>query len=409
MRSLLLIACAAGSTSAAWLKWTDHSTPTWKPPQETGVADATDSTTGWTPKPTQGPGSKSKGEVVLDLLRRDTTTEWTNSKTCGWLSGVSSSAWSCDGDQVCATNSDHAVACVSGDYTPFYVSCLNYEAYQQGSCADGGPETGCCSDKTQSECMTYMWTGSPVRSQFKCGTATAVITLLDEPQFVIDASISASKASESASKASASAASESASRASLSTSTMSDGTIVVTTANPLTSAPVVSTTSNNTTNVGAIVGGTVGGLAFLILLLLLCCCRRRRKSKKNNYNVSYKRNNNEKTTVYNHNHGRRDKRRGERTRSERSRQHDRKASRGRSHKSRPKEVVSDDESYKLGFVDGFSGHQNQNHNPAAPRQAHVVDDERTVYAPQYHFHVSGGARPGRESSIVETTEQYHAM
>lgn len=271
----------------------------------------------------------------------------------------------------------------------------------------------CSSDKTQSECMTYMWTGSPVRSQFKCGTATAVITLLDEPQFVIDASISASKASESASKASASAASESASRASLSTSTMSDGTVVVTTANPLTSAPVVSTTSNNTTNVGAIVGGAVGGLAFLILLLLLCCCRRRRKSKKNNYNVSYNKrsNNNEKTTVYNHNHGgRRDKRRGERTRSERSRQHDRKASRGRSHKSRPKEVVSDDESYKLGFVDGFSGHgQNQNHNPAAPRQAHVVDDERTVYAPQYHFHVSGGARPGRESSIVETTEQYHAM
>ncbi|ETS82817.1 hypothetical protein PFICI_04693 [Pestalotiopsis fici W106-1] len=402
MRSLLLIACAAGSTSAAWLKWTDHSTPTWKPPQETGVADIAGSTTGWTPKPTQGPGHRSKSEVVLELLRRDATTDWTNSKTCGWFSGISSQPWTCDGNQVCATNSEHAVACVSGDYNPFYVTCLNREAYEQGSCADAGPKTGCCSEATASECVTYMWTGSPVRSQFKCGTATAITTLLDEPQFVIDASISASKASESASKASASAASESASRATLSTSTLSDGTVVVTTANPLTSAPVVSTTSNNTTNVGAIVGGAVGGLVFLILLLLLCCCRRRRKSKKNNYNVSYKRSNNEKTTVYNNQ--RRDKRRGERSRSERSRQHDRKASRGRSHKSRPKEVVSDDESYKLGFVDGFSGQ-----NPAAPRQAHVVDDDRTVYAPQYHFHVAGGARPGRESSIVETTEQYHAM
>ncbi|KAK6192977.1 hypothetical protein LQW54_012922 [Pestalotiopsis sp. IQ-011] len=402
MRSLLLIACAAGSTSAAWLRWTDRSTPTWKPPQETGISEIADVTSGWTPKPTQAPGHRSEGEVVLDLLRRDATTDWTNSATCGWVSGTSSYPWTCDKDFVCATNDANAVACASGDYQPFFVSCLDRSAYQEGFCDDSGPETGCCSEAAAPACVTYLWTGLPHRSQLRCGTATAITTMLDEPQFVIDASISASKASE-ASKSSAAEASESATQASLSTSTstLSDGTVVVVTStvDPLTSTTGASTsTSSNSTNVGAIVGGVVGGLAFLLLLLLLCCCRRRRKSKKTNYNMSYKRSNNEKTTVYN---SRRDKRQNER------RHREAKPSRSRSHKSRapPKqEVVSDDDSYDLGFAEGLRGQR-----PTAPRQAHVVDDDRPVYAPQYHFHVSSNGKRSREGSIIETTPQYHAM
>ncbi|KAH8200688.1 hypothetical protein TruAng_005152 [Truncatella angustata] len=252
-------------------------------------------------------------------------------------------------------------------------------------------------------CVTYIWTGSPVRSQFKCGTATAITSMLDEPQFVIDASISASKSSESAALAS----SESASRASVSaslaseaseaslsksTATLSDGTTVTTTAEPLSSG--TSTSTNNTVNTGVIVGAAVGGGLGLLLLLLLiiCCCRRRRKSKKTSYNLSYKKNNNEKTTIYD---SRREKRSAER------RQHGRQASRARSQRPSLEEDHRDDETYQHGFIGGLSGQ-----SPSAPRQAHVTGDDRPVYAPQYHFHVVDGGRNSRQSSIVETTRNY---
>ncbi|KAK9418442.1 hypothetical protein SUNI508_08169 [Seiridium unicorne] len=413
MKSLLLVVLAASSTRAAWLKWSVDSTPTWKPPQETGLSEDGSGLVGWTPKPTQAPGHRTEGEAVLELLRRDTftTTNWTNSETCGWVSGVSSYPWTCGSDFVCSTNGDHAVACVSEDYQPFFVSCFDFEASQAGSCQNLGSDTGCCQGSTAPACVTYIWTGSPVRSQFKCGTSTAITSMLDEPQFVIDASISASKSSESAasaSSASASRASVSASlaseasksadgsRGSVTTATLSDGSTVTSTADPLSATQSTGTTTNNTNNTGAIVGGAVGGVAGLLLLLLLlfCCCRRRRKSTKNNYKLSYNSKNNEKTTVYN---SRREQRNAERAR------HDRKASRGRSQRSKSGHDEDDDEPYPLGFVDGFGGQQ-----PSAPREAHVSRDDRPVYAPQYHFHVTDGGRNSRESSIVETTRQYRA-
>ncbi|KAK6062654.1 hypothetical protein SCUP234_00366 [Seiridium cupressi] len=414
MKSLLLVVLAASSTRAAWLKWSVDSTPTWMPPQETGLSEDGSGLVGWTPKPTQAPGHRTEGEAVLELLRRDTftTTNWTNSETCGWVSGVSSYPWTCGSDFVCSTNGDHAVACVSEDYQPFFISCFDFEASQAGSCQNLGSDTGCCQGSTAPACVTYIWTGSPVRSQFKCGTSTAITSMLDEPQFVIDASISASKSSESAASASSASASRAsvsaslaseasksadASKGSITTATLSDGSTVTSTADPLSATQSTgTTTTNNTNNTGAIVGGAVGGVAGLLLLLLLlfCCCRRRRKSTKNNYKLSYNSKNNEKTTVYN---SRREQRNAERAR------HDRKASRGRSQRSKSGHDEDDDEPYPLGFVDGFSGQQ-----PSAPREAHVSRDDRPVYAPQYHFHVTDGGRNSRESSIVETTRQYRA-
>lgn len=163
MQSLLRLLLAAGSVNAAWLKWTVDSSPTWQLPQETGSINEIDGTVGWTPKPTQAPGHRSQGDLVLELLKRDTftTTNWTNSETCGWVSGVSCKLWqatkqgankadlvlaypwTCGDEFVCSTNSEHAVACVSGQYEPFFVSCFDFEASKAGSCDNLGSNTGC--------------------------------------------------------------------------------------------------------------------------------------------------------------------------------------------------------------------------------------------------------------------------
>jgi hypothetical protein len=91
MRATLVLLAAVGRSSAAWLRWTEGSEPTWKPAQETGRIPNDDQVIGWTPKPTPAPGVRPEGEAVLDLLKRAsyTTTNWTNPETCGWVSGSS--------------------------------------------------------------------------------------------------------------------------------------------------------------------------------------------------------------------------------------------------------------------------------------------------------------------------------
>jgi hypothetical protein len=69
------------------------------PVKETGVSKVDDAT-GWTPKPTEAPGTVSDSKAVLELLRRNEAAAeiqardgisytWTNSKTCGWYAGMS--------------------------------------------------------------------------------------------------------------------------------------------------------------------------------------------------------------------------------------------------------------------------------------------------------------------------------
>ncbi|KAI0377965.1 hypothetical protein F5Y04DRAFT_284431 [Hypomontagnella monticulosa] len=194
MRSLMLLVlatlfCAVG---ADWFRWPGGSdnTPSWTP-QETGRVVETDQI-GWTPKPTPAPGiATPDNERVLDLLRRDnSTTEWTNSQTCGWMPSVSSEPFTCEDGATCETNSDHIVACVSGTASPFYSVCLNYEAHLSSSCVENGHGTGCCMDSSHKECATYLWTDQPQRSLYRCFSTSTVFTMLDVPQFMADASTS---------------------------------------------------------------------------------------------------------------------------------------------------------------------------------------------------------------------------
>ncbi|OTA99654.1 hypothetical protein M426DRAFT_253977 [Hypoxylon sp. CI-4A] len=149
--------------------------------------------------PTSGPDVAAAAESrdVLDVLigRSFTTSNWTNGETCGWISGSSSESFACGHSGTCATNPDNIVGCVSGTVSPFYSSCLNYDAYQKSSCTDEGLSIGCCMNTEYPECATYLWTGSPVRSMYRCWSSQAVISMLDVPQAEIDASLSSVSAS----------------------------------------------------------------------------------------------------------------------------------------------------------------------------------------------------------------------
>ncbi|KAI1776248.1 hypothetical protein F4818DRAFT_440614 [Hypoxylon cercidicola] len=180
MRPVLLLVAAAFCclVGAAWL------------PQETGIVSGVQP--GWTPKPTPAPGAaQPESERVLGLLlKRETQGNWTNSLTCGWMSGVSSSAWTCGENSTCATNQDHIVACVSESLSEFFSVCLDHSAYVASSCGDGARGTGCCTKTGYGACATYLWTGQPARSMYRCAPSSTVIGMLDEPQFVLDASLS---------------------------------------------------------------------------------------------------------------------------------------------------------------------------------------------------------------------------
>ncbi|KAL7625273.1 hypothetical protein AAE478_004489 [Parahypoxylon ruwenzoriense] len=198
---VLILAALAGVVHAGWLRWSadrEQGLADWVP-RETGAIAAHDQA-GWTPKPTAAAGAaKPENERVLDLLQRQETTEWVNEKTCGWVSGSSSFPFTCAGEATCATNSRHVVACVEETYSPFYSLCLDYAAYQSGSCHNVGTHTGCCTVTDYPACGTYLWAGEPVRSMFLCFSTETVISMQDEPQFVIDASLSSAAAAASAS------------------------------------------------------------------------------------------------------------------------------------------------------------------------------------------------------------------
>lgn len=88
MRFPIVVLATSSCVHAAWLRWSVDREAVWAP-QETGhITD--NSQTGWTPMPTPAPGAQNDGEAVLELLKRQTTEkDWTNSKTCGWFSGIS--------------------------------------------------------------------------------------------------------------------------------------------------------------------------------------------------------------------------------------------------------------------------------------------------------------------------------
>ncbi|KAI1761424.1 hypothetical protein GGR53DRAFT_27589 [Hypoxylon sp. FL1150] len=207
MQYTMLLAIAAfccAVVSAGWLRqfagdgqlsWIAH---------ETGIAAAEGGvqTVGWTPKPTLAPGVQpTENERVLDLLlKRETTSNWTNSVTCGWMSGVSSNPWTCGDNSTCATNDHHIVACVSETLSAFYSVCLDYAAYQANSCENGALGTGCCTSTAYGACATYLWTGSPTRSMYRCANSSTIISMLDVPQFVLDASRTGSTDTDDASR-----------------------------------------------------------------------------------------------------------------------------------------------------------------------------------------------------------------
>ncbi|KAJ0114849.1 hypothetical protein J7T55_004591 [Diaporthe amygdali] len=250
----------------------------------------------YAPQPTQPP---SKAVVELLLHRRQRTESssssnniWENDQTCGWYSGISSQPYKCDSPLTCSTNSDNVVACATDGLEQFYTICLNHEAVQSGKCTSAGPQTGCCQDAAQPECGTFVWTGTPARSMFKCFSTATLISMIDEPQFLIDASRSSASAAsassaDAASRSSAEAASGSGNGPStvVATTTAADGSTSTVTSVVGSNASASASAGNgggnggSSTNTGAIAGGVVGGVAFLALLALLLWYLMRKKNK----------------------------------------------------------------------------------------------------------------------------------
>lgn len=280
----------------------------------------------YAPQPTQPP---SKAVVDLLLHRRQRTDSsssskniWENDQTCGWYSGISSQPYKCASPLSCSTNTEDVVACATDGLEQFYTVCLNYEAVQSSKCTSAGPQTGCCQDADQPECGTFVWTGTPARSMFKCFPTATLISMLDEPQFIIDASISSVEASSSSAEAASRSSAEAASRSGngpstvVATTTAADGSTSTVTsvlgseasasAGAGTGGGSGGGNGGSSTNTGAIAGGVVGGTAFLALLALLlwylmrknnkftlsiCGGNRKTKKEKNVHSKTYNKNN----------------------------------------------------------------------------------------------------------------------
>ncbi|KAI3316530.1 hypothetical protein HD806DRAFT_424704 [Xylariaceae sp. AK1471] len=291
MRSAILVLATSSCAHAAWLRWSVNREAVWAA-QETGHVTESD-LVGWTPIPTPAPGVRKDSEVVLDLLlkRASTETDWTNSETCGWFSGISSSAVMCGNNFTCATNSDHVVACASGTFSPFYTACLDYSAFQAGSCSSLDAATGCCQQETEPACGTYLWTGSPERSMYKCFETASIVSILDVPQFVIDASIfskthttptpTTTPSSNTATDGSGSGSGSSPDNTGSGGSDPSSGTAAPGSGSGSGSGSTTATPTPGQNNTPIIVGSVVGGIAGLLflLLLLLFCLRRKTKGK----------------------------------------------------------------------------------------------------------------------------------
>lgn len=268
--SLPLIIAALTCQVNARLPWTldirgaDPSRPTHI--QSPGVQDINaDNVLSEPPAPTT---TTPPSPAAVELrLRQDSSSAssntWENSQTCGWYSGLSSKAYVCESPLTCATNTDNVVACSTAGINEFFTICLNYEAVQSSKCTSAGPKTACCTDSAAPACGTFQWTGTPTRSMYRCFATPTVIAMIDEPQFVIDASIS------SASVASSSSAAAAASRSSASAaSAASASAAVASAASGLGGSSVTITTTasdGSSTTFTAVAGatGSVSGVTFL--------------------------------------------------------------------------------------------------------------------------------------------------
>lgn len=94
--SIPFLAATSSLVDASWVKLPGHRNlvgrGSFPPPRETGPLIA-DGSNGWTPKPTQAPGSVSESDAVLELLRvkraAKSSYSWEDDTTCGWTSGAS--------------------------------------------------------------------------------------------------------------------------------------------------------------------------------------------------------------------------------------------------------------------------------------------------------------------------------
>lgn len=252
---------------------------------------------------------------------------WENDQTCGWYSGISSKPYVCDSPLSCSTD-DGVVACATEGLEQFYTVCLNYAAVKSGKCSSVGVQTGCCQDSAQPECGTFIWAGAQTRSMFKCFASETVISMIDEPQYVIDSSRSAASASSASSVSAAAAASRSSAEAAsqsrsgngpstvIATTTAADGATSTFTSvvggDSIASASAGAGGGNgggsgggSSTNTGAIAGGIVGGLSLLALLIALLLWYLIRKKKGNKLSLSLcggKRKTNKEKHVHNKNY-----------------------------------------------------------------------------------------------------------
>ncbi|PSR81262.1 hypothetical protein BD289DRAFT_454916 [Coniella lustricola] len=286
------------------------------------------------------PPSQAAVDALLKRASSSGSNTWENANTCGWYSELSSKPYVCDSPLTCATDTDHVVACSTAGINEFYTVCLDYDAYQSSKCTSAGPKTGCCTESTAPACGTFLWTGSPTRVMYKCFATSTILSMLDEPQYVVAAASSSAAAASSSSAAAVASASSAAAASSASassaasrasalggssltiTSTGSDGssttftavagatgtatgvTLVSTVKYTTTGSDGSSTTytaiadtgaasgtgssgtsgsgdggggSSSSTNTGALIGGIVGGIAGLLMLLLLLCYLMRKK------------------------------------------------------------------------------------------------------------------------------------
>lgn len=267
----LLLSALSWRASARFLAWTVdlHGVNLARPvqTQQPHPSDLDDIDQSLPPAPTPGP---SKAVLELMLRRQDSSSgassnTWEDSHTCGWYSGLSSKPYVCESPLSCATNTDEIVACSAAAITQFYTICLDYEAVQSGKCDTAGPKTGCCTDSGTPACGTMLWTGLPQRTMFQCFASPTVISMLDEPQFVVDAS-SSSAAAASASSAAASSSSAAAA-ASQSSAAAASASAAASRASELggSSVTITTTLDGSSTTFTAVAGatGSVSGVTFM--------------------------------------------------------------------------------------------------------------------------------------------------
>lgn len=315
LSTILTTTALACQASARWVAWTPEPVMDLRfgdlarPTQPSEVDDYQV----WAPEPTQPP---SKAIVDLLLHRRVKTDSsssssapssnntWENEKTCGYYSGISSSPYVCAEPLTCATKDD-VVACATDGVEGFYSVCLNLEAVKSGKCNSVGVQTGCCQGTDLPACGTLVWGGATPRSMFKCFSSATFISMIDQPQYIVDSSISAASASSvsvasaaaAASSSSAEAAAEAASRGGhepstvIATTTAADGSTSTyasviegdshTSATAGAGAGNGGDTGGSSTNTGAVAGGVIGGIALLLLIIaFLVWYVMRKKNKK---------------------------------------------------------------------------------------------------------------------------------